>query len=177
MKKVMKTTGKVVFGILAAMLVGLGFIFFVPGYDLRLVRSESMEPTVNMGDVIITGPVKAIAEGQIVTFDLNGELVTHRIASIDGNAVKTKGDNVDNVDPWTITTADVVGNYLFRIPYVGYGMKFVQSRVGWFVTIIIPAMILVLWLAKDIVKEALKSDGPKDKSCKTGGDTIGIHEK
>ena len=31
MKKVMKTAGKVVFGILAAMLVGLGFIFFGVG--------------------------------------------------------------------------------------------------------------------------------------------------
>jgi hypothetical protein len=27
--------------------------------------------------------------------------------------------------------------------------------MGWFITIIIPAMALVVWLAKDIVKEAL----------------------
>jgi len=178
MKKALKTAGKVIFGFLVLVVIGLGFIFLVPGYDLRLVRSESMEPTVNMGDLIITGPVNesSIAEGQIITFDLNGELVTHRVASINGDAIKTKGDNVESIDPWTITRSDVVGNYIFRIPYVGYGLKFVQSKTGWFITIIVPAMLLILLLAKDIVKEALKTDTKKSPQ-KTVGDAIRINEK
>jgi hypothetical protein len=40
---------------------------------------------------------------------------------------------------------------------VGYATRFIQTKVGWFITIIIPAMILVVWLAKDIVKEALSN--------------------
>jgi signal peptidase len=156
MKK--KIAGKILVGLLALALVGLGFIYFVPGYDLYLVRSESMVPTINMGDLIITGPAKDSAEvGDIVTFELSGELVTHRIYSI-GDTISTKGDAVEDPDPWTLTSSNIKGSYLFKIPYVGYATRFIQTKVGWFITIIIPAMVLVAWLAKDIVKEALKSD-------------------
>jgi signal peptidase len=155
----MKLAGRIVFGILAVALAGLGFIFFAPGYSLYLVRSESMEPTINMGDLIISAPVgEKIDEGDVVTFKLGDELVTHRIYTMSETSIQTKGDAVEDVDPWTITSADVQGKYLFKIPYVGYVTRFVQTKVGWFVTIIVPAMILVIWLAKDIVKEALKTE-------------------
>jgi len=155
----MKLAGKVIIGILIVVLAGLGFIHFAPGFDLYLVRSQSMEPTINMGDLIITGPTDGNVEaGQIVTFNLNGDLVTHRIYSVDETAIHTKGDNVEDIDPWTIRSADVVGSYIFKIPYVGWVTRFVQTKIGWFITIIIPAMILVIWLAKDIVKEALRTD-------------------
>ena len=54
--------------------------------------------------------------------------------------------------------SSVKGIYLFRIPYVGYVTNFVQTKLGWFIAIIVPAALLVFWLAKDIVKEALRSD-------------------
>ncbi len=175
----MKLAGKIITGILVVILAGLAFVVFMPGYGLRVVRSESMVPTVNMGDLIITGPVSEskLAEGQIITFELNKELITHRVYEIGETSIKTKGDALDNPDPWTITSADVVGAYLFKIPYVGYLTQFVQSRTGWFISIIVPAIILVLWLAKDIVKEALKNDSTKKKSPDTGGDVIRINEK
>jgi signal peptidase len=156
MKK--KIAGRILAGLLALALAGLGFIYFVPGYNLYLVRSESMVPTINMGDLIITGPANENVEvGDIITFDLNGELVTHRVFSI-AETISTKGDAVEDVDPWTITSSSIKGSYLFKIPYVGYATRFIQTKVGWFISIIIPAMALVVWLAKDIVKEALRSD-------------------
>ncbi len=156
MKK--KIAGRIMIAVLALVLAGLGFVYFVPGYGLYLVRSESMTGTINMGDLIITGPVNGdVEEGQIITFDLNGELVTHRVYSIDGTTIHTKGDAVEDSDPWTITNSDVKGTYLFKIPYVGYVTRFIQTKIGWFITIIIPAMALVVWLAKDIVKEALSN--------------------
>lgn len=142
-------------GVLVILLIGLGFIFVAPGYDLYLVRSESMTPTINMGDLIITGPANTIAEGDIITYDLGGELVTHRVYSTGETGIKTKGDAVEDPDPWTVQSADVVGSYLFKIPYVGLLTNFIRSKVGWFIMIIVPAAVLVLWLAKDIVKEAL----------------------
>lgn len=151
----MKTAGKTAFVVLALILVGLGFIYFVPGYNLYLVRSESMEPSINMGDLIITGPAGELQEGKVITFDWHGELVTHRIYSVDETGITTKGDAVEDPDPWTVKPADVKGNYLFKIPWVGYVTRFVQTRTGWIITIIVPAMLLVGWLAKDIVKEAL----------------------
>jgi signal peptidase len=158
----MKIATRILFGILALVLIGLGFVYFAPGYDIYMVRSQSMEPTVNMGDLIITGPTgDQINEGDIVTFKLNDDLVTHRVNTINETTIKTKGDNVDSVDPWTITSEDVQGKYIFKIPYVGWFTKFIRTKVGWIVSIIVPALILVIWLAKDIVKEALKTDEKK----------------
>jgi hypothetical protein len=50
--------------------------------------------------------------------------------------------------------SDVRGVYLFKIPSVGYVTNFIQTKTGWFLTIIIPGALLTLWLVKDIVKEA-----------------------
>jgi len=151
----MKVAGKAVIVFLVLILLGLGFIYFLPGYGLYLVRSESMSPTINIGDLIITGPVKGEAkEGDIITYDLSGELVTHRIHSI-GDFIVTKGDAVEDPDPWIVKESSIKGSYLLKIPYVGYATRFIQTKIGWFITIIIPAMALVIWLAKDIVKEAL----------------------
>jgi hypothetical protein len=37
---------------------------------------------------------------------------------------------------------------------VGYVTRFIQTKTGWFITIIVPGALLTLWLVKDIVKEA-----------------------
>jgi len=146
--------------VLGLVVAGLTFLYFSPGYDLRLVRSESMKPAINMGDLIITGPLNGpingeIKPGTIVTYEYSKELITHRVQSIDGKTLVTKGDAVEDADSWSVTLSDVRGVYLFRIPYVGYVTSFVQTKLGWFLAIIIPGALLVGWLAKDIVKAAL----------------------
>lgn len=157
-------------------LAGLGFLYFAPDYNLYLVRSESMEPAIDMGDLIITGPVdgllsRQLAPGTVITYEHNKETVTHRIDSIEGAAITTKGDAVEDPDPWTVEMSSVRGVYMFKIPYVGYLTSFVQTKKGWFLTILLPAAALVLWLAKDIVKEALKTD-EKKADHSGGGEAI-----
>jgi signal peptidase len=159
-KKVMSWLSMIVLGLVLA---GLAFIYFAPGYDLYLVRSESMEPAINMGDLIITGPLNGpingeVKPGTVVTYEYQKELVTHRVQSIEGTALVTQGDAVEDPDPWSVTMSSVKGIYLFKVPYVGYVTSFVQTKLGWFLAIIVPAALLILWLAKDIVKEALSSD-------------------
>jgi len=146
--------------VLGLVVAGLTFLYFSPGYDLRLGRSESMKPASNMGDLIITGPLNGpingeIKPGTIVTYEYSKELITHRVQSIDGKTLVTKGDAVEDADSWSVTLSDVRGVYWFRIPYVGYVTSFVQTKLGWFLAIIIPGALLVGWLAKDIVKAAL----------------------
>jgi len=146
--------------VLGLVLAGLAFIYFAPGYNLYLVRSESMRPAINMGDLIITSPLNGsingeVKPGAIVTYQRGKELITHRVQSIDGTALVTKGDAVEDPDSWSVTVSDLKGIYLFKIPFVGYLTSFVQTRLGWFLAIIIPAALLIGWLAKDIVQEAL----------------------
>ena len=146
--------------VLGLAIAGFAFVYFTPGYNLYLVRSESMKPSIEMGDLIITGPLDGpinggVKPGTVVTYEYKKDLITHRVESIDGKTLVTKGDAVEDPDPWTVVMSDVRGVYLFKIPYVGFATNFTQTKLGWFLTIIVPGMLLVLWLTKDIVKEAL----------------------
>jgi len=160
---VKKTPKRLMLVVPCLVLAGLAFLYFAPDYNLFLVRSGSMEPAIHVGDLIITGPVDGplsseVAPGTVITYEHNNETVTHRIDSIDGASITTRGDAVEDLDPWTVEMSDIRGVYMFKIPYVGYVTSFVQTKTGWFVAILLPAMALVLWLVKDIVKEALKSE-------------------
>ena len=156
----MKILNRLVLTVLVLVIAGLAFMYFTPDYNLYLVRSESMRPAINMGDLIITGPLDGpvsgeVKPGTIITYEFHKELVTHRVESIDGETLITKGDATEDPDPWSVAISDIRGVYLFKVPYVGFLTNFVQTKFGWFLTIIIPGTLLVLWLTKDIVKEAL----------------------
>jgi signal peptidase len=146
--------------LLGVALVGLAFVYVNPEYHLLLVRSGSMTPAIHTGDLIVNGPVSGpiggeIEEGTVITYERNKDLITHRVLSVEGTTLTTKGDAVEDPDPWSVSLSSVRSIYLFKIPFVGYLTSFVQTKMGWFMTIIIPSAILVGWLAKDIVKEAL----------------------
>ncbi len=117
-----------------------------------------MKPTINMGDMVITGPINGplggeVRPGSIVTYQRGAELVTHRVLSIDGDTLVTKGDAVEDPDARPVNLSDVRGVYLFKIPYIGYVSDFARTKFGWFLLIIIPATALVALLIRDIFKE------------------------
>ncbi|MFC1860571.1 signal peptidase I [Chloroflexota bacterium] len=162
MSKTIKITSWLITSILIVIVGFLAFLYFSSGYNMYIVRSESMKPAVNMGDLIITGPAntqtnQTIEPGTIITYEHADELVTHRVQSIDNETLVTKGDAVEDADPWPVKISNIKGIYLFKIPYVGYVTSFIQTKFGWFLSIIIPAALLVAWLAKDIVKEAFST--------------------
>lgn len=162
----MKTLRKVLkwsmLAILGLILASLAFLYFAPGYDMRIVRSGSMVPVINVGDLVISGPVNGLINGEIkartiVTYQHGKDLITHRVQSIEGNGLVTKGDALEEADPWLVTLDTVQSVYLFKIPYWGYVVNFIQTKTGWFLAIVIPAALLVLWLVKDILKEAFSN--------------------
>ena len=157
----MKVVTRVVTIALAIVIGGFLFVHFSPDYDVYMVRSESMKPAINMGDMVITGPLggalgREIRAGSIITYQRGEELVTHRVLSVDGDTLLTKGDAMDNPDPWSVTMSQVRGIYLFRIPYIGYVSSFIRTRLGWFLVIVIPAAALVALLIRQMRRELRK---------------------
>lgn len=164
---------------LGFIVAGLAFVLFAPGYDLRFVRSESMRPAINMGDLVISGPVSTagINPGDIVTYELGENLVTHRVLSVEGVVLVTKGDDNEDSDPRPVQSSQVRGVYLFKIPFVGYLAAFVQGKTGWFLAIILPAMALVGLIVMDIVKEALKNDKTHNGTAASTSRIEGSHQE
>ena len=154
----MKVLSRIVFIALALVIAGFVFVHFSPDYDIYLVRSESMKPAINMGDMVITGPLNGplsgeVKPGSIVTYHRGEELVTHRVLSVDGDTLVTKGDAMEDPDPRRVTLSEVKAVYLFRIPSLGYVSNFIRTKLGWLLVIVIPATALVALLIRQIRKE------------------------
>lgn len=103
-------------------------VFIIPriwGWKPYIVLSGSMEPAVHTGAVafIDTGN-REYAAGDIVTYRVEGRdqelLVTHRIVGKEGKNYVTKGDANDVSDPAPVTPGQIVGKYVFQIPFAGY---------------------------------------------------------
>ena len=131
---------------LLVLVLGLVFIAYgvVPNrwYQTLYIYSGSMSPTFNAGDIIlITPPPAELNPGMIVTIQVDGHLVTHRIIEVraDGKFV-TRGDANLWGDEWgEQARVKVVGLYRARIPYLGYifgaikNLIPVNSSGAWFV--------------------------------------------
>jgi signal peptidase I len=147
--------------ILGIVILGVLFLKFTPGYGLYFVRSGSMSPVFNAGDIVITGPVNEIEIGEIITFVNDTKVITHRVTGIEGDQILTKGDANEDADTFLTPVSQVQGSYLFRIPGLGYLQTFLHTKMGWFLVVILPTFLLVIWIVVEIFREVLKSPSPK----------------
>lgn len=115
------------------------------GYSLLEVVSGSMEPTIHVGDLILIDTKdSAYHVNDIVTFkDVNGDFVTHRILHIEEGEMITKGDN-NNTEDSAMSTKDIVGKYLFRIPNAGKVMASFKTPFVMGMVLVIGVLICFL---------------------------------
>ena len=105
------------------------------GYKNFVIVSESMEPTIMVGDAIFVKkvPEKEIKINDIISFH-DGECInTHRIVGVsEENGIKmyrTKGDNNRGEDKEKVSYDQIEGKYLFKINNFGNLIKVLQSKV------------------------------------------------
>lgn len=113
------------FVILAALAAGP----HVLGYRTMTVLTNSMSPTIPAGSVIATFPQPAadVDVDDVLTFQTPGEnprIVTHRVIEIvePGHrpVVRTKGDAMDEPDPWTIRLESQAWVTRANVPHAGW---------------------------------------------------------
>ena len=138
--KILKTVKKIV-GAILIIIVAYAIIgnlaalnktlYNVVRFRNYVVLTGSMEPSILPGDYITIFKVNKdnLKEGDIVTYVRDNITVTHKIVSIDGDNVITQGI-ANNIPDDPITKDDIVGKYFFKVPKVGYVMKFVSSLSG-----------------------------------------------
>ena len=103
------------------------------GYKLMIVMSNSMESTINVGDVVIVKEVnaQALKSGDIVAYRIDDVCITHRIAKVnsDGTYI-TKGDNNNSFDDETINKSQIEGKYVTKIKGLGHLLLFLKEPLG-----------------------------------------------
>jgi signal peptidase I len=109
--------------VVAAFLVFIAYGAYVDNrwYKIVEIRGISMEPTIHNGDaIVLTRPPSRIEVGMIVTLEVEGQIVTHRVVEVrDDGTFVTKGDANTHADDFTGLDVRVVGVYRARIPEVG----------------------------------------------------------
>jgi signal peptidase len=128
------------------------FILLAPRFGWRIdtVLSGSMEPKLSIGSLAVTRPVTAqeILPGDIITFHspLGGKLTSHRVATLVQTApysFRTRGDANEDMDPFIVPVANVIGKVSFHVPYLGYVAQFVKTRWGILLTLFVPGLIII----------------------------------
>ena len=66
----------------------------VLGWRFVVVTGDSMEPAIRAGALLLAKetPFSRLAEGDVIVFESNGKLNTHRIIALEYGAAITKGD-------------------------------------------------------------------------------------
>jgi signal peptidase len=154
----------------AAVIVAVVFLVsigpkFLP-YQTFFVRSGSMHPVFNTGDMVVLTKVDAsdLKKGDIITFDRPdkpGTLVTHRIVGIStnasGKAFQTKGDFNDSADPWQVPATGTGWKYRSHIPKLGYLFGYLGTPQARLALLAIPATLLGILSIIDIWKPQPKA--------------------
>ena len=120
-------------------------------YKPLVVLTGSMEPKFKTGSIIYYKEVSEdkLKVGDIITFKLGDNLVSHRIYSIENGLYETKGDANNTVDANKIKYSDIVGKDAdICIPYVGFYVKYINEHM--FILIIVAAILVSEFLLSNI---------------------------
>ena len=118
------------------------------GYAFLSIETGSMEPTIEVDDVVIIKKIdpEAYKEDDIVAFWMNETDViptVHRIVKIEGNQVTTKGDNPINDNDPVHDINNLIGVEVLTIPKLGKFIDFVRSTEG-IITIVAAGIVLIV---------------------------------
>jgi signal peptidase len=103
----------------------IGILLKNPGGNkILLVLSESMEPAIKKGDLIIIKKKPSYSKGDIISFKNNADpnIITHRIVKIkmlNGRYYfTTKGDNNEFDDPYPVSEKEILGKVIFKTSFI-----------------------------------------------------------
>lgn len=122
-KKIMNAVSKAITFITIVIILAAGCVVLpnLVGIKPYIVLSGSMEPVIHTGAVAyVNTHINAFHPGDIVTYQMGEDLVTHRIIRMEDGQYVTKGDANETEDLTLVSAEQMVGRYLFQIPYLGY---------------------------------------------------------
>ena len=124
------------------------------GIKTYVIISGSMEPNINIGDIVITkDEEKDLQIGDIISYRKGHSVITHRISQINKNengdiTYKTKGDNNNTEDSEEIANGDIEGKVVKIIPKLGKISLVLQNKV----IIIVVLIIFYMYISKNYKK-------------------------
>ncbi len=113
-EKFQVTPGDILFLIPVLILISMHFF-----YDLRIVQTGSMEPTLKVGALAIINPRLEPQVNDVAMYKKGEGYVIHRIIRIKGDNYYFQGDNVPDEDVFNpLHRSEIIGPVVVRINFV-----------------------------------------------------------
>lgn len=153
--KVLKTLGQVVLFVILIFFILLNILSMnnksLFGFRIYRVISGSMQPALQIGDVIIIKKANNYAEKDIITYDNGLTTITHRIKSINGDEIITEGDANDAPDK-PITKDRILGKYFFRISTFSVFSIMLTGKTVYLIMVLVLFAILLFAISDRVTR-------------------------
>lgn len=153
--KVLKTLGQVVLFVILIFFILLNILSMnnksLFGFRIYRVISGSMQPALQIGDVIIIKKANNYAEKDIITYDNGLTTITHRIKSINGDEIITEGDANDAPDK-PITKDRILGKYFFRISTFSVFSIMLTGKTIYLIMVLVLFVILLFAISDRVTR-------------------------
>ena len=148
----------------------LGLRFYIVQTDSMSLSENNADDPVhfNAGDIIFSKKVKdatALEDGAIISFistnsDSHGKILTHKIRCKEYNSddiflgYTTYGTNKGVDDQAIVSPNQVLGEYMGKLAGVGTFFAFVKTTPGYFLCILSPFLLLIIFNAINVIRSA-----------------------
>lgn len=150
-----------------------------------VVKTGSMVPKLPVNSLVLVFPQKSVfnfgkiprySVGEVISFKSPEQktLITHRVSAVKerNNQIfyQTKGDANESADQTLTPQQNVLGQMVFAVPILGNFVKFLNSFIGLFLIVVIPATFIILHEVLVIQDELKKSK--EDETLKISKKTL-----
>ena len=118
------------------------------GIKMYVIVSGSMEPELNIGDIVIVKENDNYQKDDVISFRQGQSVITHRIIEVindDEISYKTKGDNNNTEDKQIVLKEDIEGKVINKIPTVGKFVLVVKDKT----ILIVIVLLYYIFLVRD----------------------------
>jgi len=150
--KLLAVTSSRAYLIALATLGGIAVLPGLLGWTPSVVQSESMEPHISTGDIVLASDLpdsSPLPIGAVIAFRVDERTIMHRLITVnDDNTLVTAGDANPQLDPWSASRDDITGQARLLVPYIGLPGMWLQRGdlvplIGWS-TLTLAALIFAL---------------------------------
>lgn len=148
--KAIRTIFDVIVVLFAVFCISIFLFIKITGMEILVVQSGSMEPTINVDDIVIIQPI-TISEAKnddIITYKDGDTFVTHRVIEVisdkNGLKLRMKGDNNNTEDKIKVDEYNIVGKYVTHISNAADTYYFIKSPYGIITILGVPILLYML---------------------------------
>jgi signal peptidase len=146
MIKILKVISNILLTLVIIILLAYFVLKITNILGIYRVMTGSMEKGIHPGDYLVVKKEKSYKKGDIVTYKIDDNYITHRIVKIENGRVITKGD-ANNVEDEEFSSDNIIGKYIYKSEILNFIMDYKYILV---------AIILILFIVFDYINKGDK---------------------